>query len=414
MQNIPASPLDLFTDSVRLMGDATIIAVLEFQGKLDVDRLACSVARLFHAYPILSSRLVRGSGPAYWSYESQNDGHFEFHPIGKESYLEHIICSVDPYRAIQLYVRLFRRDDGDVLILNLSHAAGDATALKVLARSLMDDYLGNVILKEDTAGLRPRDTSWTRDLVKGRPKTVRTEMETMDPMWPSLCQATDAAWSLHRAKVPQFDLASAKQAAGILGGTLNDVLIAAFFLAMSDMTGHNGPQNIFMPVNLRRYKEDTSMLVSNQSSNVRLVLDRYPGEGMREILSKVISQTNALKSVGIGIMEQIEFDESSDPEGRNVQAMVERMVATREQGLADVFITNPGPFDLPDVPGLVDAYVCYPGSYLPNICFVVSTFRGEVSISIGYQRSEEGEDVTRRVLGLFLSYIRSAGQTDAV
>lgn len=415
MQNIPASALDLFTDSVRLMGDATIVAVLEFQGRLDEERMGRSLRRLFMAYPILISRLVRGSGPAYWSYSSplEVDTHLEIIPIGKGGYIDLIVCAVDPHRSPQLRARLLRRDAGDILIINMSHAAGDATALKVLTRSLLDDYLGHEELIEDRTGLGPRDTSWTKDLVEKRFPSTKTEMETMDPMWPSLCPSTDAGWSMHRAKISQTELVLAKRAARRLHGTLNDVIIAAFFLAMSDLTGRNGPQNIFMPVDLRRHLDDPKRLISNQSGNVHLVLDRLPAEGMREMMSKVISQTNALKANGIGLKEQIEFDRSCDPEGRNVQAMVERMLAMREQGLADVFLSNPGQFDLPDAPGLVDAYICYPGSYLPTMCFVVSTFRDEVSISIGYQRSKEGEDVTRRALERFLDHIRSAGTDEA-
>jgi NRPS condensation-like uncharacterized protein len=413
MQNVPASALDLFTDSVRLMGDATIVAVLEFQGRLDEERMERSLYRLFRAYPILSSRLVRGSGPAHWAYgPPSEDTNLEIISIGQEDHLDHMVYDVDPHRSPQLRVRLLRRDVGDILVLNMSHAAGDATALKVLTRSLLDDYLGHKVLIEDHTGLGPRDTSWTRGLVGKRSPVVRTEMETMDPMWPSLCPPTDAGWSMHRAKVSQTDLISAKQTAHRLFGTLNDVLIASFFLALSDLTGRNGPQNIFMPVDLRRHLRDQRRMVSNQSGNVCLVLDRRPDEGMQEILSQVISRTKALKADGIGLKEQIEFDESCDPEGRNVQAMVEKMWAMRDQGLADVFFSNPGQFDLPDMSGLMDAYICYPGSFLPTMCFVVSTFRGEVSISIGYQRSKEGKDATRRALDRFLFHIRSAGRID--
>ena len=66
MQRQPASSLDLFTDSVRLMGDGTMIAVMEFDHRLDMQRLFEAASRCVDVFPILSSTLVRGHGPAYW------------------------------------------------------------------------------------------------------------------------------------------------------------------------------------------------------------------------------------------------------------------------------------------------------------------------------------------------------------
>ena len=61
-----ASALDLFTDSVRIMGDATPCAVIEFDRSLDPAVLEEAAQACLLAHPILHSRLVRGNGPAFW------------------------------------------------------------------------------------------------------------------------------------------------------------------------------------------------------------------------------------------------------------------------------------------------------------------------------------------------------------
>lgn len=45
MQTCPASALDLFTDSVRLMGDATLCAVMEFDVGLNQRRLEAALVQ---------------------------------------------------------------------------------------------------------------------------------------------------------------------------------------------------------------------------------------------------------------------------------------------------------------------------------------------------------------------------------
>ncbi len=67
-----ASALDLFTDSVRLMGDATECAVMEFDRRLEPSALEEAAQACLLAHPILHSRLVRGNGPAFWEMIEQS------------------------------------------------------------------------------------------------------------------------------------------------------------------------------------------------------------------------------------------------------------------------------------------------------------------------------------------------------
>ena len=176
---------------------------------------------------------------------------------------------------------------------------------------------------------------------------------------------------------------------------------------MSDLTGHPGPIDIFFPVNLRKHLNDGTRVMSNQAVNVCFALTRRNGDGMEEVLSRVIESTRGLKAGQIGILEQVEIDAACDPEGRRIQAMVDQMVALQKTGLADIFISNPGPFTLPEIEGLEDAYICYPGGYMPCTCFVTSTFRGQMTITMGYQDSERARTTTKKAMDLFMLHLLS-------
>jgi hypothetical protein len=128
---------------------------------------------------------------------------------------------------------------------------------------------------------------------------------------------------------------------------------------------------------------------------------------MDEILPRVIAQTKEHKKKNIGIAEQAAMDAASDPEGHNINRMVQEMAELQKNGLADIFLSNPGPIALPDAEGLTGAYVCYPNGYMPTTCFITSTFRGTMTITMGYQDSERARAGTQKALSLFIRYLLS-------
>jgi NRPS condensation-like uncharacterized protein len=232
-------------------------------------------------------------------------------------------------------------------------------------------------------------------------------MKVINPLWPDPFGTSDAAVSYHRECISAPVVDAIRRYAKKCGGSLNDAIIAAYFLAMCDLTGHSGPVDVFFPVNLRQHLRDGSRVMSNQAANVCIPLERTTRDGMAEILPQVISQTRRLKANHIGAAEQAAMDAACDPEGRQIQEMTEQIAALQRQGLADIFVSNPGPVPLLATGGLTDAYVCYPGGYMPTTCFIISSFCGRMTITMGYQDSERARQGTRKALDLFLHHLRS-------
>ena len=406
MHTREAPALDLFCDSVRLMGDATLCAVMEFDRQLDCRVLWEAAQACCCAHPVLHSRLVRGNGPAFW--EMVKDVRIpSLQPEECDGdYRPRVIGPVDPYGPLQFRVRLLRRLPGDIIVINLAHAAADAFGLHTLMSQLLQEYQGPGSILPVKGGIPARDTLWTRDLDRNV-LPLPPAMRVINPLWPDPFGTSDEPASFHREWVSAPALAAVRAHARALGGSINDAVMAAYYLAMTDLTGHTGPMDIFFPVNLRQHLDDGSRVMSNQATNVCVPLDRRDGEGMDEVLPRVIEATRMHKANGIGIAEQAAMDRACDPEGRQIHRMVEQMAALQKEGLADIFLSNPGPVTLPDVPGLSDAYVCYPGGSMPSTCFVTSTFRGRMTITMGYQDSERPREGTRRAMQLFRRYLLS-------
>ena len=401
-----ASALDLFTDSVRLMGDATLCAVMEFSGKIEPGALEAAAQACLEAHPVLHSRLVRGNGPARWEMVEAA----RVPPVRVEAcagdYHHRVVGPVDPHGPIQFRVRLLRRPSGDVVVINLAHAAADAFGLHALASELLREYGAPGSIAPADGGIPERDTLWTRELAQDAPASL--EIPVINPLWPDPFGTSRAPSSYHRDRVSPPALEAVRARVRAIGGNLNDAVMASYYLAMSDLTGHRGPVDVFFPVDLRRHLDDGSRVMSNQATNVRFTLERGAGEGMEEVLPRVVEATTALKAGGrIGIAEQAEMDVLCDPGGRRVHEMAERMAALQREGLADIFVSNPGPMALPDVDGLTDAYVCYPGGFMPATCFVTSTFRGQMTVTMGYQDSDRARTGTRTAMDLFRHHLLS-------
>ena len=401
-----ASALDLFTDSIRIMGDATLCGVMEFDRRLDIRVLEKAAHTCLLAHPILHSRLVRGKGPAYW--ELTDPGTVTPIPVEEcdGDYRPHVIGPVDPYGPVQCRVRLLRRSSGDIIVINLAHAAADGYGLQALMAQLLQEYTNPGSIPPATGGIPERDTLWTQKLLREK-KPAPTDLTVINPMWPNPFGTSNGPMSFHKDCISPQVLTAIRTHAKDLGGSVNDAILSAYFLAMSDLTGHNGPIPLFFPVNLRQHLTDGSRVMSNQATNACFTMERKPGEGIDEIFLRIIHETRALKSGSIGIAEQVEMDKASDPEGKNVHKMAEQMAALQKNGLADIFISNPGTLILPETEGLTDAYVCYPGGYMPTTCFITSTFRGHMTITMGYQNSTKAREGTRKALALFMQHFHS-------
>ncbi|MEI7858021.1 MAG: hypothetical protein WCH85_11040 [Methanomicrobiales archaeon] len=406
MHTREASALDLFTDSVRLMGDATLCAVMEFDRKLDTCALEKATFSCLLAHPILHSRLVRGNGPAFWELVEPVPA-TPFHAeICPEHYHPRVIRLVDPYGPVQFRVCQLQRPSGDVIVINIAHAAADGFGLCVLASQLLEEYRKPGTIRPAEGGIPERDTLWTKSLVRAGPP-AEPGMKVVNPMWPDPFGTSHQPSSYHKESISPPVLEAIRVHARSLGGSVNDVLMGSYFLSLSDITGYKGPMDLFFPVNLRQHLKDGTRVMSNQATNVSFILERREGEGMQEILPRIIAETKCLKAEGIGIAAQVEMDRHCDPEGRAIHQMAEEMVALQKRGLADIFITNPGPITLPEVDGLTDAYLCYPGGYMPTTCFVTSTFRGKMTITMGYQDSGQARTGTKKAMQLFRHYLVS-------
>jgi len=92
----------------------------------------------------------------------------------------------------------------------------------------------------------------------------------------------------------------------------------------------------------------------------------------------------------------MEISGTSAPFKHGSQTVLFYRVCTKESIPASPLCSN-----RPGIDGITGACHCYPGGYMPTTCFITSTFRGQMTITMGYQNSRRTRAGTHNVVHLF-------------
>ncbi len=205
-----------------------------------------------------------------------------------------------------LRLRLARHPDGDVLMLNLHHAAGDGFSAVQFLRSVARSYAGAHILEtaaelpsDATAVYAPRGLSgyrrWLGELARELAKMVR----------PAGSVAREGASAREGYGLHHLVLSAQETAALVkhrsAGATVNDLLLAALHLAIAGWNAEHGQRvgriSVHMPVNLRpaRWRQ---VGVGNFSFPVTVATRPHDRGSPASALAAVTRRTGQAKASG--------------------------------------------------------------------------------------------------------------------
>jgi len=138
-QRLPASLSDYLVDYISELCDMIIQLELQFDQRLDAERLAKATDLALDAEPVLGCRLVNENRRRHW--ERLEDKHPTFLLAKDEKAYEDFKSSlIDAYSGPLIKVCLWHSPDGDRLLLKVVHHAADIGGVKELAAILSDIY----------------------------------------------------------------------------------------------------------------------------------------------------------------------------------------------------------------------------------------------------------------------------------
>ena len=290
---------------------------VRISGRLDEDRLRSAVAEALARHPMARARKAT-------SRLAERRFHWEITKVPDLDPLLVVDCPDDDALAAAradlhsisiplvesppLRVRLVHHPDGDLVMLNVKHAAIDGFGAIRVLRSIARSYWG---LPDPQPDLELEATRDLRESLAAKDTSERARRLTMladklrDQLQPPARLAVDGGTEKPGYGFHHVSLSPEKTKAlsAVEGGTVNDVLLSALHLAIAAWNDdHAVPSNrigVLVPVNLRP-KEWWQEMAGNFSLNVRVATNPADRESPEAVLNVMADQSNRIKKGGTG------------------------------------------------------------------------------------------------------------------
>ncbi len=317
-QRVPFSEVD---EAVYLLDNEvepwSIQLEVRVSGTLDEDRLRSAVGEALARHPMARARKAT-------SRLAERRFHWEITKVPDLDPLLVVHCPDDDALAAAradlqsisiplvesppLRIRLVHYPDGDLVLLNVKHAAIDGFGAIRVLRSIARSYWG---LPDPLPDLELEATRDLRESLAAKDTSERARRFSMvadklrDQVQPPARLAVDGGTEKPGYGFHHVSLSPEKTKAlgAVEGGTVNDVLLAALHLAIAAWNDdHAVPSSrigVLVPVNLRP-KEWWEEMAGNFSLNVRVATKPAERESPQAVLEVMADQSNRIKKGGTG------------------------------------------------------------------------------------------------------------------
>jgi len=426
----PAPAFDVFNVYFERVYDPSMHVALTFDGEIDADALRAATMRVVASDPYIRSRYTEVDDRPVWEEIPEDEWKraFVLIPGGGDEPLTTPPPPLDVRSGPQVRVNLYRREGGDSVAVTCHHGFCDAAGALTLAREVFAVYQGIV----DDPDFRPPSRApyerSTKRVLALYPEEERgqalAEEEPFVDRWRFPVERTGRGTPriARRTLVPER-LGRIKAFGREHGATVNDVLIAAYFLAFQkirdDPSDRGAPRSLLTSADLRRrypgLYEDT--VLANLSIAYEITLSTEEGAQLSDIVGRVTAITARRKGGGSPGVAAILFYEEIMAGGMPaVRAFFDEMIERYGvSGHKNPVFSNLGIFDPGDylpVPGKDGSMLDLRDiQYLPCVCWpygflmIASTFRDRLTLATAYEEGPYSTATVERFLGYVDGYL---------
>jgi len=397
---------------------------LELPGRMDAERLSAAIVRAAARHPVARARM------ADWQvtdsrYHWEIADELEQAPLDVadcedsaqvEAARERALSTAPPLDSGPPFtMTLAHGPDGDTLMLNLHHAAGDGMAALALMTSVLRAYGDE---DDPEAPVDPLAVRKVEDLVN--PGSIAARIKRGQALFEQM-----GKWATAPARVaPQgaseragygFELLrlEAEETARVVArrrgdATLNDVLLAALAVSLrrwnDQHEAEGGRVAIWMPVNLRPPEWRTDV-VANFASYVTVSLSEDEQEDLDAAIDAAAEHTKRIKDGGLGALA---VDALTVPSllpaavKRNLQTLIS---ITGARAIGTAMLSNLG--RLPELPPAGDAgeprAVWFsPPAHMPlGTSFGAASIGDELFLTLRYRHALLDSEAAAQLMGLY-------------
>jgi len=384
------------------------------EGWVDGDRLAEAIVAGVRAHPIARARLapVRGTDVGYrWEVEDQLDAAplevVECESADALDAARERLMSASPSleTAPPFAVTLAHHADGDRIMLNLSHAAGDGMSALTLMASFLRAYAGEADLAGSVDPLGVRDIgqlvnsrSIGSRVARGRALFEQAARVVKSParIAPDGAEEERSGYGFELLHLDRSEL-KAVMGHRTADTTVNDVLLAALAVAIRRWNERHGdpatdPIGLMMPINLRPAEWRTEV-VGNFASYVSVGFDQQDQAGLETAIDAAGARTREIKGRGeAGLMvDLLELPTATLPTALK-QRFQTLITMTGDRFVDTAVLSNLGRLDdLPDPggeAGAVEAVWFSPPGRMPlGASLGAASYDGELFLTLRYRHA---------------------------
>ena len=388
--------------------DHQLHCVLRFESGPDAEVLKKAIISSIEAIPILGTRYIDGGRPRWTSLDPERFGEAFVTARTETEFEEFVVSRVDESRGPQVKVCLLASRPFTVA-LTMNHMVCDAADFKEYLYFLCKTYSG---LMTDRA-YRPTaiagDRSMRRVLkrfgVSVKFKSLFSQNKdnnrSGDHRFP-LSEGGEARPFILTRKVGRERTAALKDFCRAKGATLNDAVLTAYYRCLFQRLALSPGAELQIPVmvDMRRYLEETRgfMSLTNLTSTVIARLEYRSEEDFEDALRRVKAIMDEKKSSEIGLNGFIKLNLAYRIFGDRIANR--RLRSSLKNPL--ICMTNVGILDSTRISfGDLrprDAYLCGAIKYKPHFQLAMSSYKGELTLSVNLYGSASDRD---RILSFF-------------
>lgn len=404
----PASAFDVANIYFSTIYDPTLHLVMQADGTFDTCALETAVTAAGTMAPILGSHYGEEDDRGYWQCGMGEKPGFSVHETTGPMDLNSLpLASIDPFTGPQMDVRLCRStgEEGDLLIISAHHGAMDANGLFQAASLCADAYRriceGKPPVFQGPVW-EPRGTDAILSVLSAEELDLVCERESAG--------TDDWSFPFHEGPCGEVlwesfslgaDTVTALKAAGRDAGvTLNDRILAAYFCALIQVCGDEYAEapslQILGAMDLRRYLSvPPSRSICNLSVAYDISLSPTCCREMDAALSAVSLVMRQMKEGNFGTGSTVFYDRLYAGGAGAVKAFMDGLAEEyRLTGKKNPFVSNVG--IIPATAAafrygedgtpleVTHAFITTREAYPPGIGAYVSTYRGEMMVTIPY------------------------------
>ena len=419
---LAAEPLDIISLLLRSVSNQKLIFALHFDSNIDLARLHLAVTRLQTRLPIIGYRLQTTTAWPIWQRASSADATTNIHFLdisNRNREIIGLISNIAHTSRNTLDILVFRKGSEDSVYICVDHTLADAAGTRELAYLLAQFYAWpghhtstptatNMTSQRGLAKIRQRHSFKQRASAMLRFRATKGHWKF--PISDAIANAKPT-YQLRRLGSIYFP--KLRELCSLYGVTINDLLVSALFCSLCEI--HNVGKGSTLPmqftVDLRRYlPQGRPAQVANLSGSEHVWLQPRSDH---DFIGSLLTTHKALRNIkqrtpGLGSALLIEKLFHCSYRGTSA-LLLKNIKNSMNSRKGNPLLTNLGRINATrlnfDTARVKDACLIGPSQLTPGLTMSASTFRNNLTLSVGYQPDNMGHLYVKNVLSRMIDFL---------